>query len=103
MTRDPCPKCSGETHDLDDIAWCVTCSGGSLLDRLMEKVEQHQRDVWTQTREGQYSAWRALLARDVADVERYCQELDDCYDDDPIVLAHMPTCAAWLTRARAVL
>lgn len=47
--------------------------------------------------------WRALLARDVADVERYCQELDDGYDDDPDVLAHMPTCAAWLTRARAAL
>jgi len=47
--------------------------------------------------------WRAILARDVADVERYCQELDDGYDDDPDVLAHMPTCAAWLARARAAL
>jgi hypothetical protein len=78
----------------------VTLSSDDHDANLAEGAEEYDRVEKQMRAEG---ADRALLERDVAEVERYCRELDDGYDDDPDVVAHMPTCAAWLARAKAVL
>lgn len=44
---------------------------------------------------------RAVLERDMADVERYCIELESSGKDDPRSLAHLLTCSQWLRRAKA--
>lgn len=115
-----CPRCGDTWHcdGCDDGATerlCDVCrakpadqmptnslSNDSLLDRLVESQERYQRDVWTQTREGRYSAWRALLERDIADVA-YHLDHADWPEHGALTMAQIDDCQAWLTRARAAL